>query len=625
MQKIKLLYALFLITLPLGVWGQLTTYPLEQSTGSKTSRAENRSAKINADIPVSLPFWDDFSFAVPETHPVDSLWIDNARVLVSSGQAINAPTINVATFDGLDENGTPYSPSPTDILAFGYRDTLESQSIKMTEVAPVDRGSVYFSFKYQAGGNGEPPDPQDFLRLEFKKSDGEWQSIVTLTADDAPDLTIFYDKLIQITDNIFFHDEFRFRFVSFGRKSGRFDAWHIDYVYLNNGPLATNASFPDRSYYTKLSPMFNEYYAMPQSHFKTNVAGNLIFPFFGLNSLENENNAGNYSIDAEIISFEDSVMSQQVQTLPPTTFDGIGALERKLVTLKFKPDLSPLTSADSIFINYTMTLVTGDNDVGLDYGPIDFYANDTLRQSFTLKDYYAYDDGVAEYSAGLVDSRNEMAYRFIMKANSDTINGVFLNLPPFTGGTAASSIDFFILSDVDGKPGNLLYEESIPITQNSGSEFTEYPFAEGTIVKSTFYIGYREPITGSVRIGLDKSNDSGENMYYRLSETSQWQQNDRVTGSLMMRPRFGFGEIYSNVAEEQKPVSIYPNPSNGEFNVKGAFDQLRVISTTGQPINTTIENDGDNKRVQIVTSPGIYIIQYRSGAKIYTEKILITK
>src|SRR5688572_12877861 len=109
---------------------QLAEFPLEK----KSRLNKSSSSRINAPVPVSLPFWDDFSFAT-QGHAVDSLWINNNKVIVNSGQAVNIPTLNVATFDGLDQNGIPYSPSPTDNLDFGYRDTLESQPIKMTEVS----------------------------------------------------------------------------------------------------------------------------------------------------------------------------------------------------------------------------------------------------------------------------------------------------------------------------------------------------------------------------------------------------------------------------------------------------------------------------------------------------------
>src|SRR5262245_4981164 len=99
-RKIKL-HCIFIFSWLAGTaTAQLAVYPLEK----KSERP--LSARTKAVVPISLPFWDDFSF-VTENHAVDSLWVNNAQVLVGDGQAINPPTIHVATFDGLNQNGAP--------------------------------------------------------------------------------------------------------------------------------------------------------------------------------------------------------------------------------------------------------------------------------------------------------------------------------------------------------------------------------------------------------------------------------------------------------------------------------------------------------------------------------------
>jgi len=56
-----------------------------------------------------------------------------------------------------------------------------------------------------------------------------------------------------------------------------------------------------------------------------------------------------------------------------------------------------------------LSLVSGDNDANdttgdydpFRYSPIDFRHNDTTRAEFRISNYYAYDDGTAEYGIGL--------------------------------------------------------------------------------------------------------------------------------------------------------------------------------------------------------------------------------
>lgn len=612
-----------MIFLPTMAWSQLSQYPLER----KKTTQKKVAAKIQAPQPqaVSLPFWDDFSFTT-ETHAVDSLWLNNNQVFINNGQARFAPSINVATFDGLDENGVPYSPSPPDQLEFGYRDTLESQPIKMTEVPVLQRNSVFFSFFYQAGGYGEPPDPNDFLLLQFKSLLTGWEDIATLRVYTGMDPTFFYDTIIQINQGEYYHDEFQFRFISFGRKSGRYDAWHIDYVYLDKGRSINDTYFPDRSSFTPLSPLFNSYYAAPFTHLKTDLTNNMGLVSFGLGNLENDLQPMNFSLYEKTTSYAGGVPSVRNVTLldespvSPT----IQALEKRMITAPQSPDLSTLLTADSLRIDLTLVLETGDS-INVGFEPINFETNDTLRKSYTLKDFYAYDDNLADYAAGLTTAGNYLAYRFDMITNlQDTINGVEIHFPYFAG-SVTTAAQFFILDHENGKPGRMLYEQTIDVNPTSNNYFQKIDFFEGTIVLDTFYLGYREPATTRVRVGLDKSNDTGDRMYFKLTNTSPWQVNDRVTGSLMIRPKFGYAPIITGVTEEESnPVSVYPNPGNGEFYLTGPVQQCHVFTITGQTIPFSIEDFEGKKKLTVQAQPGMYLLRYRAGQKIYTDKVIIT-
>src|SRR5690606_38799936 len=116
---------------------------------------------------LTLPFFDDFSKPTSGLYPDTMRWKDRYSVWVNDGMAIRPPTINVATFDGLDSAGRPYSAN--DILLTGYADELTSQPIDLSVAAlsVAERPSVYLSFFYQWQGNIEAPDEKDFLELDF--------------------------------------------------------------------------------------------------------------------------------------------------------------------------------------------------------------------------------------------------------------------------------------------------------------------------------------------------------------------------------------------------------------------------------------------------------------------------
>lgn len=606
---------------------QLVEYPLE----SKPDGKKNPTSRIHAVSPIPLPFWDDFSFA-KQGHAADSLWINNAQVLVSGGQAIKTPTLNVATFDGLDKNGIPYSPSPTDNLDFGYRDTLESQPIKMTAVTVPFRNNVFLSFFYQGGGNGEIPDPNDFLRLEFKNNTGNWETILTIHVDDGFDPTVFYDTLVRINQTKFYHDDFRFRFISNGRKSGRYDAWHLDYVYLNvRNSFDMNTSISDRAITKPITSVLGEYYSMPYSHFVSNASVNFTKPYFELNNLKDTTFAQvvNYTSYFKITNYLNGTGSNSFNGVLDFE-EGIGALPSlgratyQLLNLPATSNFNPL--ADSADIVVKLGFNSGDNDYDYysRYAPIDFRVNDTITYAFRLTDYYAYDDGEAEYAAGLTTAGNYFAYQFIMDTpQQDTLSNLSIYFP-YVAGSGASTMNLIIFDDQNGKPGNILYEESIPVTRTANNEFTNLQLEQGVILKDTFYIGYREPFSGRVRIGLDKSYNATNRMYFKATEAGLW-SNNWITGSMMIRPHFGKPkDIVVGVAEISNPATFYPNPNAGEFYGKGRMENLHILNITGQAVNFTFEDWGEEKKINMTASPaGLYLIRYKSGSQLFTEKIII--
>ena len=628
MQKIKLSFVLLLCAWSVIAQGQLVEFPLEKKSEPK----KKSSARTHAVTPVSLPFWDDFSFAdLNQTHAVDSLWLDNKKVFVGTGQGINTPTLNVASFDGLNEDGIPYNASPSGNLEFGYQDTLVSQPIKMTEVALPFRNNVFLSFFYQGGGNGEPPDPNDFLRLDFKNSSNVWETMITLRAEDGFDPTVFYDTLVRINQNRFYHDDFQFRFISFGRKSGRYDGWNLDYVYINvRNSYDMNTSISDRAMTKPFTSVLGEYFSVPYRHFISNPSVNFTKPYFELNNLKDTTFAQvvNYTSYFEITNYTNGSGNTSFNGVVDFE-EGIGALPslaRSTYQLKNLPAVSNFDpAADSASIFLKLGFNSGDNDYDYysRYEPIEFRMNDTINHTFRLSNYYAYDDGEAEYAAGLTTAGSYLAYQFIMKTNDkDTLSHVSFHFP-YTAGTPATNVEVLIFDDQAGKPGRILLEQDIEVIRSSDNEFNLDPLIEGIIVQDTFYIGYREPSGGRVRIGLDKSHNATERMFFKATDGGVW-SNNWITGNLMIRPHFGKPGIVDGVREETRPVAFYPNPNTGEFYAKGHIDRLSIFNITGQSIDFKIDDWGDQKKINLNSAPsGLYLVRYLSSGKFFTEKIIV--
>lgn len=114
-----------------------------------------------------LPFFEDFSHS--DLYPDSTKWTDN-NVLVNDGFSLCPPNRNCATFDVLDANGKVYNYAISNAFVAEY---LTSARIRLDSImdpepralTPAD--SIYFSFYYQPQGNGNAPESQDSLVLQF--------------------------------------------------------------------------------------------------------------------------------------------------------------------------------------------------------------------------------------------------------------------------------------------------------------------------------------------------------------------------------------------------------------------------------------------------------------------------
>jgi hypothetical protein len=622
--------------------GQLILDATQRKMRTTQKRIASPAARTQAINPMKLPFWDDFSFTpvddpddTTSNTPLDSIWVNSQSVWINQGIGVNAPSINVATFDGLNEDGLPYS---ADILANGYRDSLVSHRIDLSEtaVAVAERNTVYLSFAYQWQGNGEPPDQNDFLQLEMRDSDSTWAIVMTIVPKTTLSRTEFYDTIIQIPntgDRFFFHKNFQFRFQNFGRKSGPFDTWNIDYIYLNKNRTLSSLSFPDRSIASQPTQLFGRYTAVPLEHFRKHSAFDSVeFDVKNLKKAVVEIAIG-YEAYMTFRNYDEGIATKH--TIPFSS-GGVGPngglmdpSERARVRMENIPDTSNpqqfSPTADSMDIDLQVKVISGDNLDSSRPGflPVDFRINDTLTTTYRLKDYYAYDDGTAEFSARLNTTTDKLAYAFDMLTDDvDTLVGFDIYFPDF-GLTSNPLVNFTVYEDVNGLPGDPLYTLSSYTlkVQNAVNKFQRINILETVRVQNRFYIGYTSP---SVRIGLDYNNNTADHIFVNVG--GGWYQNTDVNGSLMIRPLFGKGvDSPVGIPEEVVTIQAYPNPNNGEFFIDRKTELVQIINLAGQSIPFTVqEYSNEQQKVNLQqTAPGLYILKVRKRNSVIAHKIVV--
>src|SRR5882762_3415477 len=309
----------------------------------------------------------------------------------------------------------------------------------------------------------------------------------------------------------------------------------------------------------------------------TDPSGNLTKPSLSIYNLRVGNiQPLNYSYHAEVIRYYPGPVKDSVRVLlqdSASIGNGLAGLERRTFTVDSTLSGSLFdANADSFKINLRLSLATKDNVLPANngdydsakYKPIDFRVNDTTRAEFALSDYYAYDDGTAEYGIGLNQPGAQVAYLFEMKtAEPDTIVAIDFYFPRF-GDESSQIILLRILSDLTDTQQSVLYEENMAVDRSEQNKFKRHTLTRNTVgVQGSFYIGWKQSSAGTIPIGWDKNTDSGDKIYSNTNGT--WDLNLFEVGSMMVHPVFGKGGVVTGITHEVAAPDVFPNPNSGIF------------------------------------------------------------
>ena len=176
---------------------------------------EKFGAKVAASADtLELPFFDDFSASY--MYPDSSKWTDK-YAFVNNSCGKNPISIGVATLDALDQYGKVYATLP-----IGMSDVADYLTSKPINLQRNASDSIYLSFFYQCGGNGNMPEFRDSLVLQFYSvADDEWRSVWKVAGGAA--MTDFEQVLIPLRDSIWLKKGFRFRFLNYVSISSNYE------------------------------------------------------------------------------------------------------------------------------------------------------------------------------------------------------------------------------------------------------------------------------------------------------------------------------------------------------------------------------------------------------------------
>ncbi len=578
----------------------------------KEANAQVRVASSGRDsTQLELPFWDDFSRTsyLPDT---THWFVETGTSNISVSLGINPPTINVAVFDGWNSQGSPYSPLE---LEEGIGDSLVSKFIDLTKVNPAVRESVYLSFFWQKEGRGEFPDDPDFIHLQMMNSEKKWVTIWEKAGEDVSGEIDFKQEIIQVSDPSFYHAYFQFRFQSYGRLSGGFDTWNIDYVYMNYNRFPGDLAIEDRALTTKPHSWLTQFSAMPYDHFIINLEQNLQPTKVGVYNLDDQVQPIEYYA---LIQDSIKIFDEMNQGTPLNLAPGANP---EIISEPIDPNAFD-RNADSISLILETKFFINSGDSANWFNKYDLRSNDTTISIISLDQELAYDDGTAEWAAGLSQKAGMLAYRFVVP-KGDAITSVNIYFPDFISSSAGKTFTIIIWDDLFlYRQGRLLTEQHIVKKSTSLNQLTSYNFGRPVVVSDTFYIGYEQSVDDFFPVGLDKNGPPQQgNVFINLDGV--WEPSNIIDGNLMIRPVFGFKKAVGIEDEIFKDILLYPNPNKGAFKIKGQFDHAKITNLLG---NTLLDIEGDELETEVKLTnqkPGLYMMILKRKGKYKTFKIIL--
>jgi hypothetical protein len=546
-------------------------------------------------------------------HPDTLKWMNAGGVYINDRYGIDPPSYNVATFDGLDANGKGYSTG--NIYSTGLGDALTSLPINLSAYTPVD--SLILSFYWQGAGIGERPDATDSLHLQFKDKNGIWRTVWSMKGDS----TAFRQVSLTVKDQLYFYNGFQFSFHSFGKISGSYDVWNLDYIVLDTNRTITNPFHPDVAISKIPVSILKKYTAIPYKDFFSAGPDALIEPtqYFTLRNLTSTRGKyGPFPTDRGGISDAFSNVYFEPIKVPPADFKGPDTL----LSFTIQPNL--ITNQNpAIKLKYS---INGSSLEDAQIDGIQYHCNDSASYYNMLDNYYAYDDSSAEWGVGLTGAGEfAVKYELAKPAMRDTLIGVDIYFPQIQTNQTGQPFVLTIWENLE--PEIILKKQSIALGYKNLNEFKRYMLDEIIVVEDSFFVGYIQSSNYFIQMGFDKNTDSHENVFMNLS--GSWQQFTE-SGSIMIRPVFGstvslttgINNAYVTVLD----CEVFPNPGSGIFHISGDVNKVILTDLSGRAILEKNFSDNDLRQFDASSVPeGLYLLRISNEESSGVKKIVISR
>ncbi|MCU0390578.1 MAG: T9SS type A sorting domain-containing protein [Thermoflexibacter sp.] len=619
-----ILLSLFLLSASQTLYGQgLVISPIGSYPSGKThipARIEEGSEDTTR---ISYPFFDDFTsvYYRKYNNPDTSLWLaNNGGGYVNDSYGIKPPSFGLITLDGINYLGKPYNF--TDRFIAGEADNLTSRRIDLSKTTTAKR--LALTFYWQSQGNGSKPDAEDYLLVQFKDSLGNWVNQWQRNGNVNTENTFQYVSL-PVNSPIYFHKNFQFRFQVFCRLSGAYDTWNLDYILLDSlrrtnvrtqGILDITSSRIDTHY-------LKRYRAMPIDQFYANARNETVDSLFMFsNNLHETFNV--FSYDAILT---DLVKKERLGVMRDSSYIILAFNEQKVAVPTNRVPLPQ--NREKMILEYKFRMNTGEKDGYIKN--VNLRSNDTIVGITVLDNYYAYDDGTAEFAATINQRFGKLAYRYVLNIPA-VLTHIDLMFVPIDVNLKGETYNLRVWKNLDfkgrgAKDSVLLVQNIILDYADSINKFTRIELSRRLALSDTFYVGFEQLSDKNLTIGFDKNTDSGSQIF--TNTTNEWLPNKLNKGSLMLRPVF----LNKNAVSSNErywthlPAKIYPNPSNGELIIEGKVNQVQLVDMQGKVVleKTFFLYENYNSLDLSHLSNGLYLLFLQSDTARAIQKVVIQK
>ncbi|WP_018342999.1 T9SS type A sorting domain-containing protein [Cytophaga aurantiaca] len=517
------------------------------------------------------------------TMPDTLVFLDNqGGVFINNDMAVNMVNNGVATFDGVNYKGIPYSTTTTK----GYADNLTSLPFNLSGYTIND--SIYMSFYWQSRSLGESPQSNEFLYLEFLNASGTWVKVWTQKGGTQTKDTFDF-AIIPITNSSYLHKGFRYRFRSYGVLNGRFAVWNVDYIYINKNRLTANEpKLKDVSIITTNRSALKNYTSVPYKHIKD-------LPVATITS----------ETAQAFMKIRDSLNIYPIDLLHAFAIKRQYLVRDNRGNDKIKYNIDPFFASNNVFTQtFTDTIVGNLMDSAyvlkeeFSFQPLDTLgAIDMTFNNFTsietyFHDSYAYDDNTPEWafvSANAGGTKIANGYK-ILKADQLThIDFCFIrnNGPNLTNFALTMSV--WELDTAAHTAAPPLCEQQIAIQYSTDiNGFVRYELTTPLPLDSgkTYYFGYYQKFSDALFLGFDKNNDHLDQVYFCNSNDvwDNFKVISPVPGSLMIRPVFSDNEIITGTSDplaQHNQFTFYPNPAKSQLHFTGEPEYIAIYDLSG--------------------------------------------